>query len=149
MKNVKAVALATALLVTLAACSSENPENNNTSSHNSQDASSSPQPAKNVAFGEYGDRRIIFFNTITDTYLLSIQGRCRIDGHLLDGYNRGYSVMVTCEIGPDEYKQYSVGLSDNVTYLVDSLPAQELPFKVELRPEAITSDIDIRTSGDS
>ena len=84
------------------------------------------------------DRRIVFFNGITDTYLLSIEGRCSIldDGNQLE---------VICKTGDDEYKKHFLGLSDNVSYFVEQLESVEastLHYRVIFKPEVIVPDID-------
>jgi len=88
------------------------------------------------------DRRIVFFNGITDKYLLTIEGLCAID---VDDANK---ISVTCKTGEDEYKKHYLGLSDNVSYFVEQTDAKhEDPFryKVLFRPESIVPDIDLKT----
>ncbi len=86
-------------------------------------------------------RRIVFFNGITDKYLLTIEGRCSIqpDGGKLD---------VTCKIGPDQYKKHFLGLSDNVSYFVEQQGSAEVDvyhYRVIFKPEAIVPDLQIDT----
>ena len=90
------------------------------------------------------NRRVVFFNGITDKYLLSIEGNCAIfpDGGKLD---------VVCKIGPDEYKKHNLGLSDNVSYFVEQLDAadvSEFHYRVIFKPENVVPDIDLSTSND-
>jgi hypothetical protein len=61
-------------------------------------------------------RRIVFYNGITDTYMLTIEGLCS-----LGNYDDAGELSVTCQTGPDEYKKHFLGLSDNVTYFVEQL----------------------------
>lgn len=87
------------------------------------------------------DRRIVFFNGITDKYLLTIEGRCAIkpDGGKLD---------VTCRIGPDQYKKHFLGLSDNVSYFVEQLETADVSlyhYRVIFKPEAILPSIEVQT----
>lgn len=89
------------------------------------------------------ERRVVFFNGITDTNLLSIEGRCAI-------VDEGNQLEVTCKTGEDEYVKHFLGLSDNVTYFVeqmDAVDADEYHHRVIFRPETIVPDIDIQTSG--
>lgn len=89
-------------------------------------------------------RRIVFFNGITDKYLLTVEGLCSLD--VTDANN----LRVTCKVGPEEYKRHYLGLSDNVSYFAEQLePKKEDPFryKVIFRPESILPDIDLQTSG--
>lgn len=92
-------------------------------------------------------RRVVFFNGITDTYLLTIEGFCSI-------VDEGNQLEVTCKIaeGDDEgsYEKHFLGLSDNVTYFAEQLdPADVDPFhhRIVFRPETIVPDIDLQTSG--
>lgn len=85
------------------------------------------------------ERRIVFFNGITDKYLLTIEGKCAItpDGGKLD---------VTCKVDKDEYKKHFLGLSDNVSYFVEQIEAADVSvyhYRVIFRPEAIVPSIDI------
>ena len=62
------------------------------------------------------DRRIVFFNGITDKYLLTVEGRCSVE---TSDSALGGSLEVTCKVGPDQYKKHFLGLSDNVSYFVE------------------------------
>lgn len=88
------------------------------------------------------DRRVVFFNGITDRYLLEIEGRCSI----VDDGSR--QLEVTCKTGPEEFKKHYLGLSDNVSYFVEQLEAAdagEYHYRVTFKPESIIPDIDLRT----
>ena len=61
------------------------------------------------------NRRVIFYNGITDTYILAIEGRCQID--------HGTITSVTCKTGEDAYKKHYLHISDNVTYFAEQLEA--------------------------
>lgn len=85
------------------------------------------------------NRRIVFLNGITDTYLLSIEGLCSIE-------DEGYQLEVTCRVGPDEYKKHFLGLSDNVSYFVEQIDAAETSkfrYRVVFRPSVIVPDPEI------
>ena len=87
------------------------------------------------------NRRVVFFNGITDTYLLEIEGRCSIEPDGIDG-----QLEVTCRTGDDEYKKHFLGLSDNVTYFVEQIEGAEVStynYKVRYRPETILPDIEL------
>jgi hypothetical protein len=89
------------------------------------------------------NRRIVFFNGITDTYLLTIEGRCSI-------LDEGKQLEVTCKTDDDKYLKHFLGLSDNVSYFVEQLDAADVDgyhYKVIFRPETIVPDIDMETSG--
>lgn len=84
------------------------------------------------------ERRVVFFNGITDTYLLSIEGRCSIEDDTSQ-------LEVTCKLGPDEYKKHFLGLSDNVSYFVEQTEAadvSEYRYRVIFKPETIIPNVD-------
>ena len=87
------------------------------------------------------DRRIVFFNGITDTYLLTIEGRCSIKADVDDG-----QLEVTCKTGGNTYKKHFLGLSDNVSYLVEQLDAaaaNAYSYRVVFRPTTIVPTIEL------
>ncbi len=91
------------------------------------------------------DRRIVFFNGITDTYLLTIEGRCSIQADELD-----QQLEVTCKVGEDQFKKHFLGLSDNVSYLVEQLEAVDVSvyrYRVIFKPAVIIPDIDPELGG--
>ena len=86
------------------------------------------------------DRRIIFYNGITDIYMLTIEGRCSIT----DQVNQ---LEVTCKTGESEYKKHFLGLSDNVTYFAEQLNsayASAYHHRVVFKPQSVIPDIDFR-----
>jgi hypothetical protein len=91
------------------------------------------------------NRRIVFFNGITDTYLLEIQGLCSIQADSMDD-----QIEVTCKDGRKSYKKHFLGLSDNVSYFVEQISPADVDvyhYRVIFRPETIIPDIDTQTSG--
>lgn len=91
-------------------------------------------------------RRIVFFNGVTDTYLLTVEGRCSVETE--EGELSG-SLEVTCKLGPDEYKKHFLGLSDNVSFFVEQTEAvdvDEYHYRVIFRPETIIPDVEVDTS---
>lgn len=93
------------------------------------------------------DRRIVFYNGITDSYMLTIEGRCSLGNQ----DNRFVQLTVTCKTGDDEYKKHFLGLSDNVTYFAEQLEPISVSayhYRVAFKPQAILPDIDLRVSGD-
>lgn len=114
--------------VSLAACANDS----ETVSHNlSQDADN---------FKVH--RRVVFFNGITDKYLLSIERYCSIT-------DEGNQLEVTCKVGESTYKKHFLGLSDNVSYFVEQLePIESDPYhyKVVFKPETIVPDVEPHTS---
>lgn len=87
------------------------------------------------------ERRIVFYNGITDSYILTIEGRCQIE--------HGDKLAVTCKTGEDSYKKHYLGLSDNVTYFSEQIESADVSvyrYKVVFKPEAILPDVDLHTS---
>ncbi|MCL1124227.1 beta-sandwich lipoprotein [Shewanella surugensis] len=87
------------------------------------------------------DRRIVFYNGITDTYMLTVEGKCSIEP-------TPAKISVTCKTGDNEYKKHYLGLSDNVTYFaeqLDSLNVSSYRYKVIFKPSVILPDIDVKT----
>lgn len=86
-------------------------------------------------------RRIVFFNGITDTYLMTIEGYCSLGNSDSAG-----QLTVTCKVGGG-YKKSFLGLSDNVSYFVEQLDAKLVStdhYRVVFKPSTIVPDIDIR-----
>jgi len=86
-------------------------------------------------------RRIVFFNGITDKYLLEIQGRCSIAAD-----TASKKLDVTCKVG-DGYKKHFLGLSDNVSYFVEQVEGKHVStdfYQVNFKPQAIVPDIELR-----
>ncbi|MFN2638051.1 MAG: hypothetical protein ABR585_13590 [Gemmatimonadaceae bacterium] len=89
------------------------------------------------------NRRIVFFNGITDKYLLEITGPCSIDA------SDPAKLAVTCKSGPGEYKKHFLGLSDNVSYFVEQgepVKASANHYRVTFKPQSIIPDVDFRGS---
>jgi hypothetical protein len=90
-------------------------------------------------------RRVVFFNGITDKYLLEITGLCSVE---TTDAALGGSLEVTCKTGPNAYKKHFLGLSDNVSYLVEQVEGadvSEYRYRVVFKPDIIIPDIDFRT----
>ena len=87
-------------------------------------------------------RRIVFYNGITNDYILTVEGRCSI-------YDDGNQLELTCKTGPESFKKHFLGLSDNVTYFAEQLEGADVSvyrYRVIFKPEAIVPDIDLETS---
>jgi len=85
------------------------------------------------------ERRVVFFNGITDTYLLSIEGRCSIE-------DQGNQLEVTCKTSDTTFKKHFLGLSDNVSYFVEQLESSSVStyrYKVIFKPSVIVPDVDL------
>lgn len=90
------------------------------------------------------NRRIVFFNGITDTYLLSIEGRCAFN---VEG--SATKVAVICKLGPNQYKKHTLGLSDNVSFFSEQLESADVSvyhYRVTFKPQVLLPDVDFRGS---
>lgn len=95
------------------------------------------------------NRRVVFFNGITDKYLLEIQGKCSIEADV--GEMGDAQLEVICQTGKDEFKKHFLGLSDNVSYFVEQLDANEANryhYRIIFKPETIIPNIDLKTSNE-
>lgn len=86
-------------------------------------------------------RRIVFYNGITDTFMLEIVGRCSIEADGLDN-----QLEVTCQTGPDTFRKHFLGLSDNVTYFAEQTEDGSASgdfYRVIFRPQTILPDVEL------
>ena len=67
-------------------------------------------------------RRVVFYNGITDNYILSVEGYCSIK-------DQGGQLEVLVKTKDGKFMKHNLGLSDNVTY-----------FSEQLRPADVSSD---------
>ncbi len=84
-------------------------------------------------------RRIVFYNGITDGYILTLEGFCSID-------DDGKQLEVTCKVG-DGFKKHFLGLSDNVTYFAEQVEAESVStshYKVIFKPSTIVPTVEVR-----
>lgn len=126
MKKLTITALAATSLLALAACQ--------------DDAQVASYNISKAADNFEIDRRIVFYNGITDTYMLTIEGRCSIE-------DQTTQLEVTCKIGRDAFKKHFLGLSDNVTYFAEQLETADVSVyhhRVTFKPQEILPDIDFR-----
>ena len=90
------------------------------------------------------NRRIVFYNGITDKYMLTIEGACSIDTS-----TSGKTFTATCKTGPNAYKKHFLGLSDNVTFVAEQMGPVDVSayhYRVTFKPQAILPDFDFRGS---
>lgn len=89
-------------------------------------------------------RRIVFYNGITNDYMLTIEGRCSIDTGKTSS-----TLHVICRVGDGAYKKHFLGLSDNVTFFAEQMEpvkASAYHYRVTFKPQTILPDIDFRGS---
>lgn len=88
------------------------------------------------------NRRIIFYNGITGETMLTIEGLCSRGN---DDPSR--EVTITCKTGPATYKKHFLGLSDNVTYMIEQIDASvEDPYHytVVWKPTSFLPNLEIK-----
>ena len=88
------------------------------------------------------NRRVVFYNGITNEYMLTIEGLCSLGNNDAPG-----QLSVTCKTGPNTFKKHFLGLSDNVTYFVEQLEnagVSTYHYKVIFKPSVIIPDVDIK-----
>lgn len=88
-------------------------------------------------------RRVVFMNGITDTYMLSIEGRCSIE-------DQTRQLEVTCKEGEGKFVKHFLGLSDNVTYFVEQLKTADVSVyhnRIIFKPQSIVPEIDLNIDG--
>lgn len=84
-------------------------------------------------------RRVVFYNGITDTYILEVSGFCSVDAE-------PKKLAVICKT-PDGYKRHLLGVSDNVTWFSEQLAANQVStsfYKVTFKPSVIIPAIELR-----
>lgn len=86
-------------------------------------------------------RRVVFYNGITDTYMLTVEGYCSIK---VDGYDG--QLELTVKTDDNKYLKHFLGLSDNVTYFIEQLDAAKVSdkrYRVIFKPSVIIPNIDL------
>lgn len=87
-------------------------------------------------------RRVVFYNGITDNYILSVEGYCSIkdsQGQL--------EVIVKTKDG--KYMKHHLGLSDNVTYFSEQLKPENVSsdhYRVIFKPKSLVPTIELDKS---
>ncbi len=88
------------------------------------------------------NRRVVFYNGITDSYILPVEGRCSMD---LNGSGTAFNVI--CKTGPSEYKRHTLVLSDNTSAFVEQLESVKVSayhYRVTFKPQSIIPDVNFR-----
>ena len=86
------------------------------------------------------NRRVVFYNGITDRYILSIEGRSSVEF-----FNDKF--VVTVKTGPNSYMKHYLGRADNVFPFVEQLEScnvDDYHYKVIFKPSSIIPDIDLK-----
>ncbi|MFU0504169.1 beta-sandwich lipoprotein [Pseudaminobacter sp. NGMCC 1.201702] len=108
----------------------------------SSDATVATENIKRAADNFEITRRVVFYNGITDSYMLSVEGRCSMDLN-----SAGTAFNVICKTGPSEYKRHTLVLSDNTSAFVEQLESANVSayhYRVVFKPQSIVPDVDFR-----
>lgn len=111
---------------------------------NDDDATVASENVSKAADNFEVNRRIVFFNGITDTYLLEIKGACSIEAE-------PKQLEVICKVGKNKYVKEFLGLSNNVSYFVEQgepVKASAYHYRKTFKPQSILPDVDFRGSTD-
>jgi hypothetical protein len=88
------------------------------------------------------ERRIVFYNTVDSSYMMTIEGLCSLGNN-----DKAGELSVTCKVGPTSYKKHFLGLSRNVSYFVEQIDSADVStyrYKVIFKPSVITPDVSIK-----
>lgn len=85
------------------------------------------------------ERRVVFYNGITDVAVLEIRGLCSVEDYVS-------AFEVTCK-DDKGYKKHFLGRSDNLTYFAQQLESADVStsrYKVIWKPSTLIPDLDIK-----
>jgi hypothetical protein len=85
-------------------------------------------------------RRIVFYNGITNDYMLTIEGLC-------SQAQEPKKLAVTCKVGDNQYKKHFLGLSDNVTYFSEQMEPAKVSkyfYRITFKPSTIVPSINLQ-----
>lgn len=86
------------------------------------------------------NRRIVFYNGITNDYMLTIEGLCSQE-------QSDKKLAVTCKTGEGQYKKHFLGLSDNVTYFSEQMEPAAVgvyQYRITFKPTTIIPSVELR-----
>lgn len=84
-------------------------------------------------------RRVVFYNGITDNYILSVEGYCSIK-------DQGGQLEVLVKTKDGQFMKHHLGLSDNVTYFSEQLKSENISsdqYRVIFKPKALIPTIEL------
>lgn len=87
------------------------------------------------------NRRIVFYNGITEGYILTIEGFCSMD---LGASGKAFNVI--CKVGPNAYKRHTLVLSDNTSAFVEQIDAADVStyhYRVIFKPQTIVPEVEL------
>lgn len=86
-------------------------------------------------------RRVVFYNGITNQYILVVEGYCSIT---VDSADK--QLELTVKTAPGVYLKHFLGLSDNVTYFAEQIEPSAVSdrrYRVIFKPSAIVPYIEL------
>lgn len=86
-------------------------------------------------------RRVVFYNGITDEYILMVEGYCSIYVDALDNY-----MELTVKLPDGTYMKHFLRLGDNVTYFVEQMAPSAVSdnqYRVVFKPSEIVPTIEV------
>lgn len=86
-------------------------------------------------------RRVVFYNGITDSYILMVEGYCSVL-HDSDG-----DINLIVKVAPGKFLKHMLGPSDNVTWFAEQLEVanvSDAKYRVVFKPSAIVPSIDLQ-----
>ena len=84
-------------------------------------------------------RRVVFYNGITDKYILCVEGYCSIK-------DQGGQLEVLVKTKDGKFMKHHLGLSDNVTYFSEQLKPENISsdqYRVIFKPQALTPTMEL------
>ena len=85
------------------------------------------------------NRNIVFYNTWTDTEVVSVTGYCSIE-------DKEHKLWVTCK-DADGLKRHQLGRSANLTYFMTQLESVDISLyhtRIVWKPQSFIPDVDLR-----
>lgn len=87
-------------------------------------------------------RRVVFYNGITDEYILVVEGYCSINVDSADN-----QLELTVKTGPGVFLKHFLGLADNVTYFVEQIEPAYVGtgnYRVIFKPSVVIPNIQLK-----
>lgn len=88
-------------------------------------------------------RQFIFYNSLSDTYVASLVGKCSVDASDISN-----TITVTCKIGSDKYIKDYFRNADNVTWFAlqtKPVAVDVYHYEVVLKPANIIPNLQVET----
>jgi hypothetical protein len=86
-------------------------------------------------------RRVVFYNGITNEYMLVVEGYSSIHADREDD-----QLELTVKVGPNQFIKHYLGLSDNVTYFAEQIDPSQVSdgrYRIIFKPSVIVPNIDL------